>query len=177
MPDFQDYFFVAKVIKIHGIKGELKIAFDVDDIDIYLNNKQFYMERHGVFYAFHVDYIKPFQNDFIIKFSEINDKTTADNYLHTSLYLPICELPALENENQFYYHEIINAQVIDNYYGETGIVKEVLEMPAQDLIVILYLNKEILLPITNDTIIKWDRNHKILYTQFPNGLREIYLSP
>ncbi len=177
MPENQDYFLVAKIVKIHGIKGELKIAFDVDDVLRYIKLDVFYIEKHGTFHAFHVEYIKPFQNDFLVKFEEIIDRNDAENYVNKLLYLPISELPTLKDDTQFYYHEIINAKVIDENHGETGIVKEVLEMPAQDLIVILYLNKEILLPITDETIIKWDKKNHSLYTKFPNGLREIYLNP
>ncbi len=176
MPEYQDYFLVAKIIKIHGIKGELKITFDADEISRYIKHDVFYIEKHGIFYAFHVEYIKPFQNAFLVKFAEIIDRNDAENYLHKLLFLPISELPTLKEDNQFYYHEIINAKVIDENHGETGVVKEVLEMPAQDLIVILYHNKEILLPITDETIIKWDKNNQTLYTKFPNGLREIYLN-
>lgn len=175
MDDFKDYFYVAKIIKVHGIKGELKVFFDTDNILNYIHKDKFYIERHGSFHVFHVDYIKPFQNFYLLKFSEINDRTTAERFLNASLYLPISELPKLEKDNQFYYHDIINAKVIDSHYGETGRVKEVLEMPAQDLIVILYQNKEILLPIADETILKWDKENQILYTQFPVGLREIYL--
>jgi 16S rRNA processing protein RimM len=176
MPDLQDYFFVAKIIKVHGIKGELKVSFDVDNIADYINKNVFYIERHGNFHAFHVEYIKPFQNAFLLKFVEIKNRNEAETLLNRSIFLPIAELPTLEKDNQFYYHEILHAKVIDKNHGETGIIKEVLEMPAQDLIVISYLNKDILLPITDETIIKWDKKNKILYTHFPDGLREIYLS-
>jgi len=175
MPDNQDYFYVGSLIKIHGIKGEFKVSFDADDISNYLNKQIFFIQKHGTYHAFHVQYIKPFHNFYILKFEEINERTTAEAYLSSSLYLPIEELPVLENNSQFYFHEIIGAKVIDDFYGETGTVKEVLEMPAQDLIVIIFQNKEILLPITDETTYRWDKENQILYTRFPNGLREIYL--
>ncbi len=175
MPERSDYFLVASITKIHGIKGEFKISFDSDNHLNYLNKEFFYVEKNGQFFSFHVDYIRPFQKSFIIKFNEIQDRTSAEAFLHAKLYLPISELPQLEKDTQFYYHEIVSATVVDEYYGETGIVKEVVQMPAQDLIVILYKNKEILLPITDETIVRWDRNQKNLYTKFPKGLREIYL--
>jgi 16S rRNA processing protein RimM len=175
MPDYSDYFYVGSILKVHGIKGELKLFFDVDEPLNYLHKELFWIDKNGQLKPFHVEYIKPFQGAHLIKFQEINDRTLAESLLSCSLYLPISDLPVLEKENQFYYHEIIKAKVIDEYYGETGIVKEVLEMPAQDLIVILFQRKEILLPITDETIVKWNKTEKILHTRFPVGLREIYL--
>lgn len=174
-----DFFYIGSVQRVHGIKGTLKVFLDTDQPNKYLNIKKVFLKRHGFFHAFSVCMIEQTHENhvFLLHLNELKDRNEAELWAAAELYLPIEELPLITDETKFYYHEIIGFQVVDKNYGNTGTVKEIIEMPAQDLLVIDYQEKEILMPITDEHILKVDRTHKTLHTCMPEGLREVYLEP
>jgi 16S rRNA processing protein RimM len=83
-------------------------------------------------------------------------------------------LPDLE-EDQFYYHEISGFKIIDKSKGELGLVEAVVENPGHDLIIMGYLSKEVLIPITDNIVLLVDRDNKTVQVDLPIGLLELYL--
>ena len=90
------------------------------------------------------------------------------------LFLPVSFLPKLKDD-QFYYHEIIGFQVVDENHGNIGMIGDILELPHQSLFQIRNGEKEILIPVVDDIIQKVDRKKKQLLIKAPEGLIEIYL--
>lgn len=174
-----DLFYLGFVQRVHGIKGALKVFIDTDEPHKYLNIKKVFLKRHGDFHAFSVFNIETTHENhvFLLFLNELSDRNTAVPWANAELFLPIEELPPIQDDTKFYYHEIIGFQVIDKNYGFTGFVKEIIEMPAQDLIAIDYKNIEMFMPITDEHILKVDRTNKILHTCMPEGLREVYIEP
>ena len=74
------------------------------------------------------------------------------------MYLPLQLLPKL-SEDKFYYHEIIGFKVVDENYGDVGIIIGINDSSAQPLFVIKNNEKEILsyrkVPEYHDDIIKF----------------------
>jgi len=60
--------------------------------------------------------------------------------------------------------------------GETnlGEIIEVIEQPHQVLCTILYKNKEALIPVHEDNILKFDKKNRKLHVELPEGLLELY---
>ncbi|MEM9720572.1 MAG: 16S rRNA processing protein RimM, partial [Bacteroidota bacterium] len=61
------------------------------------------------------------------------------------------------------------------HYGELGKVDDVVEAGHQDLIVMHYKHKEVLIPIVDAVLLKVDKTQKQVYTTLPKGLLETYL--
>ena len=57
-----------------------------------------------------------------------------------------------------------------------GLVEEVIEQPHQVLLRINYNNKEVLIPLHEETLNKIDQKNKQVHVTLPDGLLEIYLS-
>jgi 16S rRNA processing protein RimM len=87
----------------------------------------------------------------------------------------LSELPPLEG-NKFYFHEIKDFRVVDVAHGKIGVVDGVLDLPQNPLIKIIFKEKEILIPITDDIIKKVDRKNKEISIDAPDGLIDIYLN-
>ena len=90
------------------------------------------------------------------------------------MYLPLSSLPELSG-NKFYFHEVIGFTVMDLNFGEIGIVKQILEYPNQAVLQVLYKEKEVLIPASNDVIKSVDRKNKEIQVEAPDGLIDIYL--
>lgn len=90
------------------------------------------------------------------------------------IYLPIEVLPPLSG-NQFYYHEVIGFQVIDQVKGAIGILDEVYDSPGQPLLAIKKDDIEILIPLVENTVVDLDRKQRKMTITCPEGLIDLYL--
>jgi 16S rRNA processing protein RimM len=171
----EDCFNLGKITKAFGTKGELTILLDVDDPKDYINLDFFYADFDGEMIPYFIEkLILKNSNAVVIKLIDIDEPKAAAVLINRMIYLPLDKLPSLK-EDQFYYHEIIGYKVIDDTLGETGIIKDILEFPMQELLQIDHNGKEILLPISDELILEVDRANKILYISAPEGLIELYL--
>ncbi|MDP4289582.1 MAG: ribosome maturation factor RimM [Bacteroidota bacterium] len=171
----EDCFNLGKITRVFGTKGELLLVLDVDDPNDYANLDFFYADFDGELIPFFIEKLTIKNGTAVaIKLTDINDPQAAQPLVNKPVYLPLDRLPQLD-EDQFYYHEIIGYKVIDDTLGETGIVREVLELPMQDVLKVEYQEKEILLPVSDELIIKVDRKKKLLFISAPIGLIELYM--
>lgn len=171
----EDCYLLGKLTKTHGLKGELAIWLDVDYPEDYEELDSVLLEIKGQLVPHFIEEIQIRANKSIIKFEDIDTIEEAQKLVNCDIYLPEDNLPELEDENQFYYHEIIDFDVIDEEKGKLGKVLAVYTSDRQDLISMQYEGKEILIPIDDDIVKTVNREKKELYTHLPNGLLEVYL--
>ena len=170
-----DFFYLGKILKTHGNKGQVIVLLDVDDPEDYLALESVYLDLHGERIPFFIGSLELKHNrKAVIQFQDFDSIEDADSLQGLEMYLPITKLPALKG-NRFYYHEIIGFAVVDQQHGDIGLVEDILELPHQSLFQIRHGGKEILVPIVDDIILKVDRKKKQLLISAPEGLIEIYL--
>jgi 16S rRNA processing protein RimM len=171
-----DCYLLGKLTKTHGLKGELAIWLDVDYPEEYDELDSVLLDIKGELIPHFVEAIQIRPNKSIIKFEDIDTIEAAQKIVNCDIYLPNDNLPELA-EDQFYYHEIIDFDVVDEQKGKLGKVTAVYTSEAQDLIAMAYENSEILIPVSDEIVKNIDREKKELYTNLPEGLLEIYLNP
>ena len=169
-----DCFKLGHVVKKHGLKGELSILLDVDYPEDYKELESVFVEVNKQLVPFFIEYLQLNGDRGIVKFEEVDDLPSAENLLKCSLYLPVGNLPELD-EGQFYYHEVLQYLVIDKVLGEIGQVDQIYEFPNQDLFAVLHQSKEVLIPINDDIILNVDHEQKQIQVDLPAGLLDIYL--
>jgi 16S rRNA processing protein RimM len=164
------------VIKPHGLKGEVVVQLDVDFPEYYKELESVFISKNQekILIPFFIEKINLHQQKAQIKLEEVDTIEQAEALVGNEIYLPLSFLPSL-TEDQFYFHEIIDFQVLDEDKGTLGYVQDVYQLPNQDLIGMIYQQKEVLIPINDDTVKKVDRENKILFVSLPEGLLEIYL--
>ncbi len=162
------------VSRPHGLKGEVYVALDTDFPEDYTEMESVFLLQNGKLVPFFIDRIQIRNSEALVKFEEIDDKEAALSIKGLSLHLPLDQLPELEND-QFYFHEIIGYQIIDQNTGELGKVGQVYEAGHQDLIGMDYKEKEVLIPINDDIILTVDREKETLLVNLPAGLLDLYL--
>ncbi|MBA4853352.1 ribosome maturation factor RimM [Emticicia sp. BO119] len=170
-----DCYLLGKITKTHGLKGELAIWLDVDYPEDYEELDSVLLEIKGELVPHFVEEIQIRPNKSIIKFEDIDTIEEAQKIVNCDIYLPEDNLPELEEDDQFYYHEIIGFVIIDEVKGKLGKVLAVYTSDRQDLIAMQYEGKEVLIPIDDDIVKTVDRKKKELYTNLPEGLLEVYL--
>ena len=167
-------FYLGRVAKTHGLKGEVTIKLDADDPTAYLGMKHFFLEINKVLTPFFVEHVKMNGDKFFVKVKDVDTIEMAQNLVGKSVYLPLEMLPKLSGK-QFYFHEIVGFTVVDTEKGELGPVSQVLEYPTQAILQVMKGKKEILIPILDQVIQNVDRDKKTLQITAPEGLIDMYL--
>jgi 16S rRNA processing protein RimM len=169
-----DCYELGKVVKTHGLKGELSIYLDVDVPGEYEELDSLLVEREGQLVPYFVEALNLQGQRAIVKLEEVNDITTASELVGCPLWLTLDNLPELD-EDQFYYHEIVGYSVVDVESGPIGRVASVATLPHQDLLVVDHLGHEVLIPITDDIVLGHDAEAKTITVRLPEGLLDVYL--
>ncbi|MEM6523865.1 MAG: ribosome maturation factor RimM [Bacteroidota bacterium] len=166
-------YLLGYVIKRHGLKGELSIFLDVDDPEEYIKLESVFVKIDSKLVPFFIIDINIRGDKAVVSFEDINSIDQADELKGSELYLPLTMLPKLEGTS-FYYHEIIGFSVIDNALGKLGNIKDVYTNSAQDLLAVTRDSKEVLVPVTDNTIKSIDREKAEILVDLPVGLLDIY---
>ena len=172
-----DCYQLGYVIKTHGLHGELSILLDVDVPEAYQDLESVLVATSGseTLVPFFVEHLAIRQNKALVKFEDIDTIEQAEALLKARLYLPLENLPPLEDD-QFYYHEIIGFTVQDTQQGPLGTVQDVYESTGQEMIVMQYQEKEVFIPINDDIVPRVDKIQSIVHVNLPEGLLEVYLA-
>ena len=137
----------GKIVNTHGVRGEVKIMPWADSPEFLLGFKKFYINEEPV----KVMSARVHKNAVIASLAGITDVDTAAALKNKIICIDRKDAK-LEN-GQFFIQDIIGLPAIDDITGEEiGTVKEVLDMPAQSIYVIVKDGKEILIPDVPDFI-------------------------
>ena len=170
-----DFYYLGKIVKTSGYKGNLVFFFDVDDISYYKDLEAVFVEINDELIPFAINGLQIKDNKTaFVKMEDIDDEEQAVAMTGNELYLPLSYLPTLSG-NKFYYHEVTGFEVVDAKYGNIGKIENFIEHTAQALFVIKNNDKEILIPVSDDFIKKIDRVGRIIEIEAPEGLIDIYL--
>lgn len=172
----KDCFYLGKIARKFSFKGEVLIYLDTDEPEMYTELESVFVEINKSLVPFFITKGQLHKNDFLrVKFEDVDSEADADEILNCEIYLPLNMLPKLEG-NKFYYHEIIGFTVLDQRLGNIGIVKAINDQNVQPLFEILKEEKEILVPMIDEFIIKVDRDNQTIILNTPEGLVDLYLN-
>ena len=170
----EDCYYLGKITKAHGFKGNLIVHLETDEPDLYENMESVFVETNGMLVPFFFEFAQVHgSNKLLVKFEDTSAEE-AEKLINKDLYLPLESLPELDGTD-FYYHEIIGFTLYDQTNTEVGIIKSINDASAQALFEIEIHNKEILVPIVDEWILEVDRENKAILVEIPEGLIDLYL--
>lgn len=170
----EDCYYLGKITKKHGFKGNLILHLETDEPELYQNMESVFIETNGMLVPFFFETIGPHsKNKLLVKFEDLTPEE-AEKLINRSVWLPLDTLPELEDD-AFYYHEIIGYKVIDSRKGEIGLIKNVNDSGIQALFEIDFDGKQILIPVVDDWILEVNKDEKFIRIETPDGLIELYL--
>jgi 16S rRNA processing protein RimM len=168
-------FQIGRIAKVHGLRGEVNVVLDVDYPEDYEGLEHLFLDQKGRLVPFFLEHfvIQP-GGRALAKFEELNTIEQVESLVGSEVFLPLTELPELE-EDQYYYHELIGYEVIDEVLGLIGPVQIIYDLETQDLLGVLHQGKEVLIPIQDGIITQVDKAANKVYCRLPEGLLDIYL--
>lgn len=174
LTDTEHYVPVARVIKPHGIRGEIKLkpyygaSCDFTRFpDVLLENS-----ATGERKKFSTGKVRTQGEYFLLELVGIIDRTAAERFrtfevLVKKEYLP--ELPV----GRYYWHELNGLKVITQDGLELGNVSNIMPLEAHDILVITGSGREYLIPLVKEFILAKDDASRTLVVSPAPGLLEI----
>jgi len=175
--DKDQCFYLGRISKVVGFKGEVAIYIDSDEPEKYASLDALFLDVNDKLIPFFIEYTsqRNKNNLLTLKFQDINNQEDAERLTGCDIYLPLNVLPPLTG-NAFYFHEVNNYQVIDQKKGDIGKVIQILDYPGNPLFEIQNGNKIILIPVQDQFILKVNREEQSILVKAPEGLIDMYLN-
>ncbi|MDC0073897.1 ribosome maturation factor RimM [Alphaproteobacteria bacterium] len=141
-----DFFCIGVINSSHGIRGEVKIKSYLDDPMSIIKFKDIKIEKSDKTLKF--DNIRHYKKNIIIGSIEgVNNRNSSETFIRKKIYANKKELPPSKT-NEYYYSDLINLTVENELGEKIGIVSNVLNFGAGNIIDIkqLKIKENILLP-------------------------------
>lgn len=172
---YPKHFHLGKIIKAHGLHGDVSCSFDTDSPRSYAKLKGFFLEINHTLLPYFITSIKLNGDEAIVSLEEVKTVEQANKLKGADIYLPLEQLPK-PPKDEFYWHDLLGCEIIDEELGALGTIEEVVETSGHNLLTFKYQNKEVLVPFVKQFIKQVDIKAKKLEVQLPDGLLDIYLA-
>lgn len=162
---------VGRVVKSHGIRGEVAVEVTTDDPDVHfavgevLTGRQAGKERELT-----VKTSRPHQKRLLLSFEEVPDRTAADSLRGMKFFAAPLERD--EDSDEYYDHELIGLGVLHDAQ-RVGDVTGVLDTPNRKILQVDYNGKEVLVPFVMDFVPEIDLEAGTLTITPPEGLLDL----
>ena len=171
----EECFRIGRILKTKGLKGEMQIYVDFDDLDA-IKFDAVFIDMAGKMIPYFVQSIKYLQKSNAYLFLEdIDTIEKASLLVRRDIYLPN-KLKPKKKKAEFTLNDVKGFMAIDETHGELGEIIEVNEYPQQLIATVNYQNKEVLFPLNVDIIKGIDIEANEIYVDLPEGLLDVYLS-
>lgn len=167
----RDLIQIGKIIKLSGRSGELIIygsSFieEIKDFSVPL-----FVEISGEKVPFYIEELKPINKEkAVVKFQYVNSEKKTVNLLDKNIF--IVSKNKVKDKMKIDFKEFL---VIDEIYGEVGVISYIEENSKNPLMIIKNGSTEILIPYREEFIMGMDEKERILLVKCPDGLLELYL--
>lgn len=171
----EEAYYLGKIVKKHGIKGDLLAKIDTDEPHLYENMESVFLDIKGKLVPYFLNKSNLHKADTLrLDFEDINNIEEADALIGKEMYLPLKELPELSG-NKFYFHEVINFKALDQNQKEIGTIENINDRTPQAYFEIKNeKGEEILIPVADKYIKKVDRQNRQIIFDLPEGYLEVY---
>ena len=163
---------VGQIVNTQGHKGEVKVLPLSDYPERFKPNSEFLAEKDNVQTKLTVLEVRPHKKCLAIRFKEIPDMDTAENYKGTVLKVDKSQLPELP-EGTYYVFDIIGLNVMTEEGVSLGKVKDVVQTGANDVYVVTGQGKDYLIPGLKNVVRSIDQERKLMVIRPLDGLLDI----
>ena len=168
----QDCIYLGKILKPFSYKGELKIYIEDFYIDQIKELDSFLLKIQGSYIPFTIKAItKNKSNIFRISLDGIDSEDLAKKLTGIEIY---SENNLIKSENSKTNKNYIFIDfVIYNNNSIIGKIIDIIENKNQDLFVVVFNEKRILIPLVDEFGVKIDNDNKKILMNLPEGLTDL----
>ncbi|MGA3245086.1 MAG: ribosome maturation factor RimM [Bacteroidota bacterium] len=163
---------VGRITRGVGLKGELNVAVLTDTMQRFEKLKTVWVgadESQTVKHT--ITAVRVTSSAVVLKLKEIDSRTAADS-LRGQLVFVAAKDAVVPNKGSYFIHDIIGMNVETESGKTIGTVREVMELPANDVWVVGGAGGEILIPAIKDVIRSVDVQRRRVVIRPLEGLLE-----
>lgn len=168
---------VGRVVKAHGISGEVVVEVRTDDPDARFAPGGVLRGRAkgGSERSFTVESVREHGGRLLIRLAGVADRNAADELRGTVFLVDTAELPAIDDPDEFYDHELEGLRVVTVDGEAVGSVTEVLHTAAGELLAVKADGdgREVLVPFVGAIVTSVSRETGTIVIDPPEGLLEL----
>ncbi len=153
MQDESSLIVIGKIVGVYGIKGWIKILSFTRPKENILKYGPWLVKQNNDWLEMQLLEGKQQGKGLIASFAGITDRDEAMTLVGSELAIERDQLP-VPKEGEFYWHDLINMQVINKQNEILGVVTEFLETGANDVLVVEAEKQRHLIPYVQDVYIK-----------------------
>ena len=173
MIDEKKLFEIGKILKPHGVKGEVTVLFNKPEFAS-IDNNYYFLSLDGMYVPFFVEEFR-YNSDVTarVKFKGVDAIEQASIYSNIVVFISEKFVQEVLPEEALFdteWEQFIGFTVLDENSSIIGVVQNVDTSTINALFVIMSGDEEILIPATHDFIVKTDTQKKQLYLNLPEGL-------
>lgn len=171
-----ELFLMGKIVRTFGSKGEVVFQCNNEILSQIKKLESVFLKLNENLVPFFIEHLqrRP-KGQALVKFLDVDQTEEASLLCGCEIFIPPESVPQPKGR-AFFSKNILGYSVIDKLHGETGIVRDVIEMPQQSLLSIDCNGKEILVPVVDEFVRKIDHKNRILHIETPEGLIDLYIN-
>lgn len=152
------FLIIGRIRKPHGVRGEMLFEVITDFPERIKEGSVVFIGSQKKEYA--IESIRNHQSFFLIKLHGLNICEDIEQFRNQMVYIRTANIPNLP-ENEYYHHELIGMAVVEDG-NLIGNVHEILETGANDVLVVMMNEDEILIPFIKQVILEVNKKEKTI---------------
>lgn len=148
---------VGKIVNTHGIRGELKVAFE--DIDVFEKGMTIYVSKRDEFLEFTLKEFRVHKNHLLIKINDFDNINDVEKYKTYDVYIE-------KDEDEVYYSDLVGYELVADG-TKVGIVADITNNNAHDIFV---LDNGVMIPYVDAFVIDINDETKKITVNLIEGL-------
>ncbi|MBV9321548.1 MAG: ribosome maturation factor RimM [Mycobacterium sp.] len=168
---------VGRVVKAHGVTGELVVEVRTDDPDSrFAAGAQLRAQppRGGPRRVYDIEAVREHGGRLLVRLAGVSDRNSADALRGTVFLVDSEDLPPIDDPDEFYDHQLEGLQVVLTDGRPVGTVKEVLHTAAGELLAVASeTGAEVLVPFVGAIVTAVSLPDQTIEIDPPEGLLEL----
>ena len=168
---------VGRVVKAHGVTGEVVVEVRTDDPDLRFapgSSLRGRPSRGGPESRYVVESARDHSGRLLVRLNGVADRNSAESLRGTVFLVDSEDLPPIEDPDEFYDHQLEGLQVVTTTGTAVGSVAEVLHTAAGELLAVRREDgTEALVPFVADIVTSVSRADGVVVIDPPEGLLEL----
>jgi 16S rRNA processing protein RimM len=167
---------VGRVVKAHGVTGEVIVEVRTDDPDLRFtvgSSLRGRPSRGGPESRYVVESVREHSGRLLVRLEGVADRNAADALRGTLFVVDSEDLPPIEDPDEFYDHQLEGLQVVTTTGIAVGSVADVLHTAAGELLSIRSEEGEVLVPFVSAIVTSVSLTDRTIEIDPPEGLLEL----
>lgn len=167
---------VGRVVKAHGIAGELVVEIRTDDPAARFapgNTLRAKNSRRGEERSYVVDQAREHGARLLVRLAGVDDRDAADALRGSLFVVDSGELPPIDEPDTYYDHQLEGLHVRTTTGLDVGVVAEVLHTAAAELLAVRRDSGEVLVPFVSAIVTSVSLDDRSIEIDPPDGLLEL----